>query len=52
MFSAGGWLGQRVYVNQEPGVVIALFSSSSQERYEEWGAHVFQACEDLAVALA
>ena len=52
VFSAVGWLGQRVYVNQEAGVVVAMFSSSPPELYEEWGAHVFQSCEDLAVMLA
>ena len=52
VFSAVGWLGQRVYVNQEAGIVIAMFSSSPQELYEEWGAHVFQSCEDLAAVLA
>ena len=51
-FSAVGWLGQRVYVNQDAGVVVALFSSAPPELYEEWGAHVFQSCEDLAVILA
>jgi len=52
VFSAVGWLGQRVYVNQEAGVVVAVFSSSPPELYEQWGAHVFQACEDLAGRLA
>ena len=52
VFSAVGWLGQRVYVNQEAGVVVTLFSSASPALYEEWGAHVFQACEDLARRLA
>ena len=52
VFSAVGWLGQRVYVNQDAGVVVAVFSSAPQELYEEWGAHVFQSCEDLADALA
>ena len=52
VFSAVGWLGQRVYVNQEAGVVVTLFSSPSPALYEEWGAHVFQACEDLARRLA
>jgi len=52
VFSAVGWLGQRVYVNQEAGVMIAMFSSAPQDLYEEWGAHVFQACEDLAGVLA
>jgi CubicO group peptidase (beta-lactamase class C family) len=52
VFSAVGWLGQRVYVNQEAGVVIAMFSSAPQDQYEEWGAHVFQSCEDLAGVLA
>ena len=52
VFSAVGWLGQRVYVNQEAGVVVAVFSSASPALYEQWGAHVFQACEDLARRLA
>jgi len=52
VFSAVGWLGQRVYVNPDAGVVVAMFSSAPQELYEEWGAHVFQACEDLARILA
>ena len=52
VFSAVGWLGQRVYVNSDAGVVVAMFSSVPQELYEEWGAHVFQACEDLARILA
>jgi CubicO group peptidase (beta-lactamase class C family) len=52
VFSAVGWLGQRVYVNQEAGVVVAMFSSSPPSVYEQWGAHVFQSCEDLAVMLA
>ena len=47
-FSAVGWLGQRVYVNPDAGVVVAMFSSAPQKLYEEWGAQVFQACEDLA----
>ena len=51
VFSAVGWLGQRVYVNQEAGVAIAMFSSAPQDLYEEWGAHVFQACEDLVAVL-
>ena len=51
-FSAVGWLGQRVYVNPDAGLVVAMFSSAPQESYEEWGAHVFQACEDLARILA
>ena len=52
VFSAVGWLGQRVYVNHEAGVVVALFSSAPPELYEQWGAHVFQSCEDLARRLA
>jgi len=52
VFSAVGWLGQRVYVNQEAGVVIAMFSSPPPDLYEQWGAHVFQSCEDLAGRLA
>jgi len=52
VFSAVGWLGQRVYVNQEAGVVVAMFSSAPPELYEEWGAHVLQSCEDLAGILA
>ena len=52
VFSAVGWLGQRVYVNSDAGVAVALFSSAPQELYEEWGAHVLQACEDLARILA
>jgi hypothetical protein len=51
-FSAVGWLGQRVYVVQESGVVIAMFSSRPQALEEELGAHAFQACEDLARILA
>ncbi len=51
-FSAVGWLGQRVYVNQEAGVVVVILSSSPQELYEDWGAHVFQSCEDLSRVLA
>jgi CubicO group peptidase (beta-lactamase class C family) len=51
-FSAVGWLGQRLYVNQEAGVAVAVFSSASQDEYEEKGTHVFQACEDLASLLA
>jgi len=51
-FSAVGWPGQRVYVNPDAGVVVAIFSSAPQELYEEWGAHVFQACEDLTRILA
>jgi len=52
VFSAAGWLGQRVYVNQEAGVVVAMLSSAPQELYEEWGAHVFRSCEDLAGIIA
>ena len=48
VFSAVGWLGQRVYVNPDAGVVAAIFSSAPQDLYEAWGAHVFQSCEDLA----
>jgi len=51
-FSAAGWLGQRVYVNQEAGAVIALFSSRPQDKDDEMGADAFQACEDLARMLA
>jgi CubicO group peptidase (beta-lactamase class C family) len=51
-FSAAGWLGQRAYVNQEAGVVVALFSSRPPELDDELGAHVFQACEDLSRILA
>jgi CubicO group peptidase (beta-lactamase class C family) len=51
-FSAAGWLGQRVYVNQEAGVVVALFSCRPPELDDELGAHVFQACEDLAGLLS
>jgi CubicO group peptidase (beta-lactamase class C family) len=51
-FSAAGWLGQRVHVVPEAGVVIALFSSRPQSLDAELGAHVFQACEDLAAGLA
>ena len=51
-FSATGWLGQRVYVAQETGVVIALFSSRPQQLEDQLGAHAFQACEDLARLLA
>lgn len=51
-FSAVGWLGQRVYVNQEAGVVVVILSSSPQELYGDWGAHVFQSCEDLSRVLA
>jgi CubicO group peptidase (beta-lactamase class C family) len=51
-FSAAGWLGQRVYVNQEAGVVIALFSSRPPDKDDEMGADAFQACEDLARSLA
>lgn len=50
-FSAVGWLGQRVYVVQETGVVIALFSSRPPALEDELGAHAYQACEDLARAL-
>jgi len=51
-FSAVGWLGQRVYVDREAGVVIALFSSRPQQLEDEMGAHVFRACADLTLALA
>lgn len=51
-FSAVGWLGQRVYVNQEADVVVAVFASASQDAYQEKGADVFRACEDLACILA
>jgi len=51
-FSAAGWLGQRAYVNQEAGVVVALFSCRPPELDDELGAHVFQACEDLSRILA
>ena len=50
-FSGAGWLGQRVHVSPEAGVVIALFSSRPQDRDEELGAHVFIACEEIAQAL-
>jgi len=50
--SAVGWHGQRVYVVQESGIVIALFSSRPQARDDELGAHAYQACEDLAGILA
>jgi CubicO group peptidase (beta-lactamase class C family) len=51
-FSAVGWLGQRVYVDQAAGVVVAMFSSRPQAREDELGAHAYQACEDLARTLA
>jgi len=51
-FSGVGWLGQRVYVDQEAGVVIAMFSSRPPDLEDEMGAHAFQACEDLARILA
>jgi CubicO group peptidase (beta-lactamase class C family) len=51
-FSAAGWLGQRVYVNQEAGLVVALFSSRPPHLDDEMGAHAFRACEDLARILA
>ena len=51
-FSGVGWLGQRVYVDQDAGVVIALFSSRPPALEDEMGAHAFQACEDLARILA
>jgi len=51
-FSGVGWLGQRVYVSQEAGVVIAMFSSRPPDLEDEMGAHAFQACEDLARILA
>ena len=52
VLSAVGWLGQRVYVDQEAGVVVAMFSSSPPDLYEGWDAHVFRSCEDLAGILA
>ncbi len=51
-FSAAGWLGQRVHVVREAGVVIALFSSRPPALDDELGAHMFLACEDLARLLA
>jgi CubicO group peptidase (beta-lactamase class C family) len=51
-FSGVGWLGQRVYVAQETGVVVAMFSSRPQDREDEMGAHAFPACEDLSRLLA
>ena len=51
-FSGVGWLGQRVYVVQETGVVVAMFSSRPQDREDEMGAHAFPACEDLSRLLA
>jgi CubicO group peptidase (beta-lactamase class C family) len=51
-YSGVGWLGQRVYVDDEAGVVIAMFSSRPQDREDEMGAHAFQGCEDLARSLA
>jgi CubicO group peptidase (beta-lactamase class C family) len=51
-FSAAGWLGQRVYVNQEAEVVVAFFSSRPPDLDDEMGAHAFRACEDLARILA
>ena len=51
-FSGVGWLGQRVYVDQEAGVVIAMFSSRPQDREDEMGAHAFAACVDLSRILA
>jgi CubicO group peptidase (beta-lactamase class C family) len=51
-FSGVGWLGQRVYVVQETGIVVAMFSSRPQQLEDELGAHAFQACEDLARLLA
>ena len=50
--SAAGWLGQRVHVVREAGVVVALFSSRPPGLDDELGADVFRACEDLAAALA
>jgi len=50
-FSAAGWLGQRAYVNQEAGVVVALFSARPPASDDEMGADVFRACEDLSHAL-
>lgn len=51
-FSAAGWLGQRVYVNQEAGVVVVLFSSRPPHLDDEMGALAFQACEELARIVA
>jgi CubicO group peptidase (beta-lactamase class C family) len=51
-FSGVGWLGQRVYVVQETGVVVAVFSSRPPELNDEMSAHAFQACEDLSRLLA
>ena len=51
-FSGVGWLGQRVYVDHDADVVIALFSSRPPDLEDELGAHAFQACEDLARLLA
>ena len=51
-FSAAGWLGQRAYVEQEAGVVVALFSSRPPALDDELGAHVSLACEDLVRELA
>jgi len=52
VFSAVGWLGQRVYVNQEAGVVIAQFSSHPQDLTSIKVGHALQAYEDLARILA
>jgi hypothetical protein len=52
VFSGVGWLGQRVYVNHDADVVIALFSSRPPAFADEMGAHAFQACEELAGMLA
>ena len=51
-FSGVGWLGQRVYVAQDTGVVVAMFSSRPQDREDEMGAHTVPACEDLSRLLA
>lgn len=51
-FSGVGWLGQRVHVARETGVVVTLFSSRPQHLEDELGAHAFQACEDLVRLLA
>jgi len=52
VFSAVGWLGQRVYVNQDAGVVIAQFSSHPIDLTDGMVAHTFQAYEDLSRILA
>jgi len=51
-FSGVGWLGQRVYVDQDAGIVIAMFSSRPPQLDDELGAHGFQACRDLTHMLA